>query len=170
VRSARIVAPSRPYATPNHGDDGRFTFGPDGGTIDPVAYKPRGPTPPPPPKPPTPPPTPVAPAVKPNPTTPSPPKKLEDILKPGGNEVGGREGRAGPGIRTVSPSEFDQLERDLLAGAREVPAPSNYTGTWHQRSDGTIVGRRSSPDSGLSLEVIQGGASGLRNGYKVHKK
>jgi hypothetical protein len=95
---------------------------------------------------------------------------LEDILKPGGNEIGGREGRASPGIRTVSPSDFANIERELLAGAREVPAPPNYTGTWHQRSYGTIIGRRTSPKSGPALEVIQGGSSGLENGYKVHKK
>jgi hypothetical protein len=57
-------ASSAPKYNPNHGDDGRFTFSPDGATIDPVAYKPRTPTPPPPPpKPPTPPPTPATPTA-----------------------------------------------------------------------------------------------------------
>jgi hypothetical protein len=156
--ASKLFNPSQP-----RDDAGRWTSD-GGGDIIPVGGRGGGRTPP---KPPAPPPTQPA---KPPATATAPPKKLEDILKPGGNEIGGREGRASPGIRTVSPSDFDNIERELLAGAREVPAPSIYEGRWFERADGTIVGTRNSSGSGPTLEVIQGRNSGFNNGYKVHRK
>jgi HK97 family phage portal protein len=101
---------------------------------------------------------------------PSPPKKLEDILKPGGQDIGSRDGRATPGVRTVSPSEFEELRKQLLDGAKEVPASATYDGKWFERADGTKIGVRNSPDSGPTIEVVEGKTSGLKNGYKVHKR
>ena len=97
-------------------------------------------------------------------------KPLKDLLIPGGKELGIRERGAGAEVRTVGPAEFDRLKNEMLDGAQKVPAPSNYTGDWYKRQDGTIIGSRSSPGSGPTLEVIQGGNSGIQNGYKVHTK
>lgn len=97
-------------------------------------------------------------------------QKLEDILKPGGQELGIRTPGAARDIRTVTPSEFEQLRKKLLEGAKEVPAAVDYPGKWYQRSDGTIVGERGSSASGPTLEIIEGRGSGLKNGYKVHEK
>ena len=95
---------------------------------------------------------------------------LKDILMPGGREVGVRNPGASAEVRTVSKAEFEQLKSDLTAGAREVPAATNYEGKWYQRSDGTIMGVRESGASGTTIEVIEGRGSGVRNGYKVHRK
>jgi hypothetical protein len=136
--------------------NGQFTSGLGGG-VQPIAFRPpRGPS-----KPPAP--------AKPAPATP-PPKKLEDILKPGGNEVGYRNKGAGERIRTLDSTEFDRLQRELIEGAKEVAAPMGYVGKWYQRADGTIIGMRDSVGSGPTIEVIEGRSSGLKNGYKVHKK
>ena len=95
---------------------------------------------------------------------------LEDILKPGGRELGFRHPSADEGIRTLNDEEFESLKSKLLDGAKEVPAPKEYEGRWFQRRDGTIIGVRESKDSGPTLDVIEGGSSGLRKGYKVHRK
>lgn len=89
---------------------------------------------------------------------------------PGGKEVGLRNPGASAEVRTVGKPEFEQLRSDLTAGAREVPAAPNYEGKWYQRSDGTVVGIRESGASGTTIEVIEARNSGLRNGYKVHRK
>ena len=147
-----------------HDAAGRFDFAPDGGVVTPVAGKPRGPAPPPAaaPKPP-----PAAPAAK--PSRPSE-QRLEEILKPGGKELGERSGRATDGVRTVDPAEFESLKSRLLDGAKEVPAVDGYEGKWFERRDGTSIGVRESAKSGTTLEVVQGKTSGLPNGYKVHRK
>ena len=94
---------------------------------------------------------------------------MNDILLPGGKEVGAAEKGAGSGIRTVTPSELDGIKGQLLEGATEIKAPANYEGKWYQRSDGTIFGFRNSKDSGPTIDVIQG-TPNLRNGYKVHAR
>jgi Phage portal protein len=143
---------------PNHDDRGRFDFSPDGNQR--VAAGPRGGGPP------KAPPTPAKPAPQP----PPPPKKLEDVLKPGGKELGTQNPGASSEIRTATSAEFEQIQKQLLDGAKEVAAPSGYTGKWYQRSDGTVIGVRDSTGSGPTLEVVQGKTSGLPNGYKVHRK
>jgi filamentous hemagglutinin len=57
-----------------------------------------------------------------------------------------------------------------MAGAKEVAAPPSYAGKWYARPDGTVFGLRNSNDHGPTIEVIQGGKSGLINGFKVHRK
>ncbi|AGK58100.1 Phage portal protein, HK97 [Hyphomicrobium denitrificans 1NES1] len=71
-------------------------------------------------------------------------KTLEDLLKPGGKELGVRAARAGDDIRTLERSEFEKLKSDLLDGATEVPAPKGYDGKAYQRPDGTLLGIRES--------------------------
>ena len=95
---------------------------------------------------------------------------LEDILTPGGKELGFHHPGAKEGVRTVTDEEFESLKSKLLDGAVETPAPEGYDGKWFKRSDGTIIGLRESEGSGMTLEVIEGRSSGLRNGYKVHRK
>ena len=135
---------------PNHDDLGRFTFAPDGAVQEAnlrrllrqlLRRQPR-------------------PSEQP----------LQDILKPGGRELGSRLPGADEGIRTVTDEEFESLKSKLLDGAVETPAPEGYDGKWFRRPDGTVIGLRESEGSGLTLEVIEGRSSGLRNGYKVHRK
>jgi hypothetical protein len=96
-------------------------------------------------------------------------KTLEDLLKPGGKELGIRKPGADEGIRTLQRSDFQKLKSDLLDGAQEVPAPSRYDGKWYQRPDGSVVGVRESAEHGETLEVIRSlDRSVLDNGYKVH--
>ncbi|CCB65615.1 phage portal protein [Hyphomicrobium sp. 802] len=96
-------------------------------------------------------------------------KTLEDLLKPGGKELGIRRGGATSGIRTINRSDFEKLKADLLDGTTEVPARPAYTGKWFRRSDGSIVGVRTSEQHGETLEVIKSlDGSTLGNGYKVH--
>ena len=62
------------------------------------------------------------------------------------------------------------LKSKLLDGAVETPAREGYDGKWYKRLDGTIIGVRESERTRTTIEVIEGGSSGLRNGYKVHRK
>jgi hypothetical protein len=95
---------------------------------------------------------------------------LEDILTPGGRELGTRHPGADDAIRTVTDEEFESLKSKLLDGAVETPAPEGYEGKWFKRPDGTIIGLRESEGSGPTIEVVEGRSSGLPNGYKVHRK
>lgn len=106
------------------------------------------------------------------PGIPKPPRpseqRLDEILKPGGKEVGERLGGTGNDVRTVGKEEFEVLRDRLLDGAKEVQPKSNYAGKWFQRPDGTIVGVRQSEKFGTTLDVVEGGKSGLENGYRIH--
>ena len=97
--------------------------------------------------------------------------KLEDIMKPEGNELGVQEPGAGPGIRTLNKNEFEQLKSDLLEGAAEVQPPSGYMGRSFQRPDQTIIAVRMSVTEGETLDVIKSNNPKLlENGYKIHQK
>jgi HK97 family phage portal protein len=154
---------------PNHDALGRFTTGDgdSGGNKDPnfipAAAPPRPPKGPPPPTSP-----PKAPAAPPKASS-GRNQSTDEILKPGGQDIGTVEGRARPNIRTVSPSDFEATKSKLLDGAVEVPTPADYRGKWYQRADGTTVGVRESPESGTTLEVVKGNSK-IDTGYKVHKK
>ncbi len=93
----------------------------------------------------------------------------DSILAPGGQLVGVQQSGAGSGIRTVSPQEFQSIQRDLLTGAREIPGPSTYNGTVYQRPDGSVIGLRPS-NSGLAIDVIESNSPNIRNGFKVHQQ
>jgi hypothetical protein len=148
--SAKSIQPGLIYKYPGQPrtDGGQFDFGKL--DIEDVAGKP---TPP----------------AKPAPATNIQPKKTEEILKPSGTEVGTQRQGVGNDIRTTTPSDFEAIERELLNGAKEIPA-SRYEGKWYQRSDGTVFGIRESATSGRTIDIIDGRSSGLRNGYKVHRK
>ena len=98
------------------------------------------------------------------------PKRLDELVRPGGREIGERNRGAGDEVQTLPSRDFKKLETQLLDGAQQVPSPPDYMGTWYRRFDGMVIGVRQSPDHGTTIEVIQGMTSGLPNGYKVHQK
>jgi HK97 family phage portal protein len=168
---------------PHHDEAGRFTFAP-GGSGDATDPPDRVTTPLPhiaDPEPPRP--TPVAGGPK-GPVGPKPPLKtpvapppkdrsnepLKDIMMPGGKELGVKNSGAGSEVRTLSKSDLEKLKSDLTAGAKEVPAASNYAGKWYQRSDGTIIGVRESVPNGTTIDVIRSTDRTLKPGYKVHSQ
>jgi hypothetical protein len=102
------------------------------------------------------------------PNSTSPPKKLEDILKPDGGYVGERG--SGSRIRTVPPGQFEQLLGQLLNGTARADTPPAYLGKWFSRKDGTIFGVRNSLDYGPTIEVIKPGASGIKKDLRIHRR
>ena len=98
------------------------------------------------------------------------PSSMGDILLPNGQPIGYVNTGACPGIRTVTPDEFSQLQSQLLNGAQPTTTPSGYSGTWYQRSDGTVFGIRESSGSGTTIDVIRSNNPGLPSGFKVHQK
>jgi len=98
------------------------------------------------------------------------PSSMADILVPNGQPVGYVNTGAGPGIRTVTPDQFDQLQLQLMNGAQPTTTPSGYSGTWYQRSDGTVFGIRESSGSGTTIDVIRSNNPSLPSGFKVHQK
>jgi hypothetical protein len=98
-------------------------------------------------------------------------KTLEEILKPGGKELGIRAAKARKGIRTLDKDEFDKLKSDLLDGAKDIESPRGYDGKAYRRPDGTEIGVRQSVEHGETLDVLKStDETILENGYKVHKK
>ena len=96
-------------------------------------------------------------------------KTLEDLLRPGGKELGVRAARAGPNIRTLSNNEFGKLKSDLLDGAKEVSPPRGYEGRAFERPDGTRFGIRKSEDYGETIDVINSNDETIfPKGYKFH--
>ena len=94
---------------------------------------------------------------------------LNDVLLPGGKEVGSRQAGAGDGIRTAAPADFDRIQAELLNGARPVTTPGQYGGQWYERPDGTAFGIRQS-SSGPVVEITRSNDPVLKPGYKVHRK
>ncbi len=93
------------------------------------------------------------------------PRTTIEIVAPAGQFLGERVGRAGLGVRTVSPTEFQAVMRDLLGGA--TPSPSSpYPGTWYSRPDGTSFGITDSRDSGPTLDV---NAATLPPRFRIHQ-
>ena len=82
-------------------------------------------------------------------------KTLEELLKPGGKELGISKGGARDGIRTLQRDEYSKIKSDLMDGAVEVPAPKSYVGRLFQRPDGSRFGLRESVDHGETIDVIK---------------
>lgn len=95
---------------------------------------------------------------------------VSDILMPNGIPVGNVHPGAGPGIRTVTPEQFGELQSKLMNGATPVPTPPGYAGTWYQRADGTVFGIRNSAGSGTTIDVVKSNNLSLPSGFKVHQK
>lgn len=75
---------------------------------------------------------------------------------------------AGPNITTVSPTEFQQLQSDLMVNAQPVNTPASYNGSWYQLPDGSTFGIRNSAGSGVTIDVIS--SPTLPPGFKVHQQ
>lgn|GEM_PF-6465029 len=98
-------------------------------------------------------------------------KTLEELLKPGGKELGVQAAKARPGIRTLDKDDFEKLKSEILDGAKEIEPPRGYDGKAYQRPDGTEIGVRRSVEYGETLDVLKSADETiLKNGYKVHKK
>jgi RHS repeat-associated protein len=95
---------------------------------------------------------------------------LGSVLTPSGKPIGTVAPGATPNIRTVSPAEFQTIRSDLLSGAQPVAPPAGYPGTTYQRPDGSIIGIRTSPSSGATIDVIKSNSPSIPNGFKVHQR
>lgn len=95
---------------------------------------------------------------------------MSDILMPNGIPVGNVHPEAGPGISTVTPEQFGELQSKLMNGATPVPTPPGYAGAWYQRADGTVFGIRNSAGSGTTIDVVKSNNLSLPSGFKVHQK
>jgi hypothetical protein len=95
---------------------------------------------------------------------------LSDVLLPNGEPVGYVYPGAGPGIRTVTPEQFGQLQSQLMNGATPTTTPPGYAGTWYQMPDGSVFGIRASTGSGTTIDVIKSNDPSLPSGFKVHQK
>ncbi|MGR9579319.1 DUF637 domain-containing protein [Pandoraea sputorum] len=95
---------------------------------------------------------------------------MADILLPNGRPVGYVSRGAGANIQTVSPSQFIEIQSQLMSGAKPASTPSGYKGTWYQRPDGTVFGVRTSTGSGTTIDVITSNNAALPSGFKIHQK
>jgi filamentous hemagglutinin len=98
------------------------------------------------------------------------PAAMSDILLPDGQPVGFVMPGAGQNIQTVNPTQFAEIEAQLMDGATPVTAPASYSGTYYQRSDGTVFGIRTSIKSGTTIDVITSNTPSLPSGFKVHQQ
>ena len=74
--------------------------------------------------------------------------------------------RAGDEVRTVSASEFQEIQNILLQGATPVSKPG-YGGSWYKRPDGSEFGVRVSAQSGVTIDIND---PFLPPGFTVHQK
>jgi hypothetical protein len=95
---------------------------------------------------------------------------LHDILRPGGQMLGSRQGRASGGTRTVTRQEFGELLEALSPDAQPIPSPRSYDGLWYRRTDGSVFGIRRRKDNGITIDVIRSNHPSIRDGEKVHKE
>lgn len=94
-------------------------------------------------------------------------KSVDDLLMPGNKPVGSVTNGATENIRTVSPQQFSQLQKELLNGAKQTGTYAGGKGTWFELPSGGRVGVRTSQQSGVTLDIdIQG----YPKGFKVHQQ
>ncbi|VFR51963.1 hemagglutinin-like secreted protein [plant metagenome] len=95
-------------------------------------------------------------------------KQLDEILKPGGNLVGDVNQGATSEVRTVSPGEFWNIERDLLSLGAKLDSSKKYPGSWYELQNGMGgFGVRISEASGRTLDL---NIPGYDRGLKIHQK
>jgi hypothetical protein len=102
----------------------------------------------------------------------SPPSPVpqERALRPGGQLIGRREGRASPRIRTCSPEDFSGLLEAVSPGAQQVPSRPGYDGLSYRQPGGSEFGLRWSDRYGLTYDVIKSNDPVIVPGLKVHRK
>jgi hypothetical protein len=70
------------------------------------------------------------------------PPAMAEVVMPGGDLLGDHAPGAGRKIRTVTPSEFENMRVELMAGARQIEPTGRYDGVWYRREDGSEFGLR----------------------------
>lgn len=95
------------------------------------------------------------------------PKNVDELLMPGNKPIGTVSGGATENIRTVSPQQFSQLQKELLNGAKQSGTYSGGKGTWFELPSGGRVGVRTSSRSGATLDID---IPGYPKGFKVHQQ
>jgi filamentous hemagglutinin len=95
---------------------------------------------------------------------------VSDLLLPNGQPVGFVKPGAGQNIQTVTSEQFAQIESQLMQGSTPISAPSSYSGTYYQMSDGSVFGIRTSKSSGTTIDVIKSNNPSLPSGFKVHQQ
>jgi hypothetical protein len=76
-----------------------------------------------------------------------------EIVAPGSTWIGEVNKGATPYVRTVTASQFQQIEKALLEGAKIVSKPSYTAGTWYRRNDSSEFGIRNSDQNGLTIDI-----------------
>jgi hypothetical protein len=94
---------------------------------------------------------------------------LGDILAPEGKFVGERYKGADADTTTVSSSKFEQLQNQLMQGAKPTTQPT-YEGSAFKRSDGTVFGLRNSENHGLTIDILESKSPQFLNGFRVHQR
>ncbi len=100
--------------------------------------------------------------------SPKPYDARRDPLTPNG-ELIGLEGNA-KDVRTVSPSEFNDLRKRLLENSRSLPDHPTYDGRLYERTDGTQFGLRNSKNWGETIDVFKSPNQSIDNGLRIHQK
>jgi filamentous hemagglutinin len=95
---------------------------------------------------------------------------VSDISLPNGQPVGFVKPGAGQNIQTVTSEQFAQIESQLMQGSTPISAPSSYSGTYYQMSDGSVFGIRTSESSGTTIDVIKSNNPSLPSGFNVHQQ
>jgi hypothetical protein len=94
----------------------------------------------------------------------------QDLLEPGGNPIGWRQGGADVNIRTVDLETFNDLAVRLAYGSELADARPGYTGIAFERADGSHFGLRISPDNGPTIDIFNYGFNVSSQVGKVHQK
>jgi len=105
-----------------------------------------------------------------SPNTETEARPMDEILMPGGREIGYVAPGVEKNIRTVSVGEFQNIRNQLMTGAQPIPTPRNVKGLWFERLDGTRFALRWSAEHGPTVDVIRSNSLLLEAGYKVHRK
>jgi hypothetical protein len=79
---------------------------------------------------------------------------VEEILMPGGKLVGYVAKGAKDTIKTVTKSELEIIESNLMTGARELTPPPTYKGQWYELPNGQgNFGIRNSTTNGKTIDL-----------------
>ena len=96
-------------------------------------------------------------------------KSLEDILAPGGKHIGAELRGAGAEVKTLSPTEFQAIQKELWVDAQPTRGPITYRGAAFKRPDGTVIGIRISRKHGTTIDIIESNTKSIPKGYKYHR-
>jgi hypothetical protein len=63
----------------------------------------------------------------------------ENLFRSGGHYIGMQQQRAGDEIRTITPTQRNELLAQLWRGAEPMATHPNYEGQWYRRPDGIVL-------------------------------